>query len=152
MGLLDIDVDVKKPITEQYLKEIGFKKHKKGYWEWKVYPSFLTDGAWVIRYSPRGTYDGVRLRSSRLVFKDVNYLKYEKAAKKPKHRFPPFTPVNSEYCPRVPQIVIHNPGVCDLDMCRSIAKKNADNYMSFVIKNGNKDVDYETWLKDNNLI
>jgi hypothetical protein len=149
MGLLDIDVEVKKPITEEYLKELGFKKHKKGYWEWKVYPTFLMNGTWVIRYSPRGTYDGVRLRSSRLVFKDVNYLKYEKAANKPKHRF---VKVTNDYCPRVPQIVIHNPGACDIDMCYCIAKKNADDYKSFVLKNGNKDVDYETWLKEHNLI
>lgn len=150
MGLLDIDVDVKKPITEEYLKGLGFKKHKKGYWEWKVYPAFLMNGTWVIRYSPRGTYDGIRLRSSRLVFKDINYIKHEKIVNNPKHRFVKIT--NGDYCPRVPQIVIHNPGTCDIDMCHCIAKKNADNYMSFVIKNGNKDVDYETWLKEHNLI
>jgi hypothetical protein len=149
MGLLDIDVEVKKPITEEYLRELGFKKHKKGYWEWKVYPSFLMNGTWVIRYSPRGTYDGVRLRSSRLVFKDVNYLKYEKTVNKPKNRF---YKVTNDYCPRVPQIVIHNPGVCDIDMCYCIAKKNVNDYNSFVIKNGDKAADYESWLKMHNLI
>lgn len=147
MGLLDIDVDVKKPITEQYLKEIGFRKHKKGYWEWKVYPGFLI-GAWVIRYSPRGTYNGVRLRQSRLVFKDIDYIKYDKKLKK--HKIKSAT-IKDEFCPRVPQIVIHNPGVCDLDMCQSIAKNNAMNYKEYTIST-DTDIDYETWLKDNNLI
>ena len=147
MGLLDIDVDVKKPITEQYLKEIGFRKHKKGYWEWKVYPGSLIS-AWVIRYSPRGTYDGVRLRQSRLVFKDIDYIKYDKKLKKHKIML---TTIKGEFCPRVPQIVIHNPGVCDLDMCQSIAKKNEMNYKEYAIST-DTDIDYETWLKDNNLI
>ena len=77
----------------------------------------------IIQYIPRGTYNGVRSRHSRLVFKDVNYEKlgklYKNMIKHPEKR-------NSSgiVTPYQSQIVIKNPGLHDFELCVDTAKKS----------------------------
>ena len=153
MGLLDIDIKCKEPITQEYLKSVGFQKRRDGSWEYNI--RFKTDTIWVIRYFPRGTYNGVRLRNSRLVFKDINYRKYEKK----QHKHTPID-INKDYrdCPRVPQIVIKNPGKTDIDMFKYHADNNCKLYTEYytaceIHYNSKKTkLSYEKWLKDHSNI
>ena len=156
MGLLDIDVNKKTPIRDKDLLKMGFRRDKSGVWVYRVI--FRISVLWTIRYYPRGTYSGVRLRNSRLVFKDLNYLKYEAEKRK---RDKAINYVENEYdCPRVRQIVIQNPGMEDIEMCKFQTDQNSKLYDKFLStlqdyqhnskwKQGEKVPVYEEWLINN---
>lgn len=159
MGLLDIDVNKKAPIRDKDLLKMGFRRGKDGVWVYRVI--FRTSVLWTIRYYPRGTYSGVRLRNSRLVFKDLNYLKYEiERRKKDKAITINYIDVDKKYdCPRARQIVIQNPGMEDIEMCKFQTDQNSNLYKKFLStlidykhnskwKLGEKVPVYEEWLKN----
>lgn len=125
MGLLDVDIDKKVPITKERLLTLGFVKTRNGTWYYKAnrFNSKSNDWNAIIQYIPRGTYNGVRSRHSRLVFKDVNYEKlgkfYKNMIKHPEKR-------NSSgiVTPYQSQIVIKNPGLHDFELCVDTAKNS----------------------------
>ena len=124
MGLLDVDVDKKVPMTKERLLTLGFVKTRNGTWYYKANRFNPKCNNWnaVIQYIPRSTYKGVRSRHSRLVFKDVNYEKlgkmYRNTLKHPeKNSSGIVTPYQS-------QIVIKNPGLHDFELCVDTAKNS----------------------------
>ena len=129
MGLLDIDIDKKVPITKERLLTLGFVKTRNGSWYYKNNRFNPNSNHWyaVIQYIPRGTYNGVRSRHSRLVFKDVNYEKlgklYKNMVKHPEKRNNSgiVTPYQS-------QIVIKNPGLHDFELCVDTAKNSCKEF------------------------
>ena len=128
MGLLDIDVDKKVPITKERLKTLGFVKTRSGVWYYKMnrFNPKSNDWSAIIQYIPRGTYNGVRSRHSRLIFKDVNYEKlgkmYRNTLKHPeKNSSGIVTPYQS-------QIVIKNPGLHDFELCVDTAKNSCKEF------------------------
>lgn len=141
MGLLDIDIDKKVPITKERLITLGFVKTRNGLWQYKADRFNPITNRWyaVIQYIPRGTYNGVRLRHSRLIFKDVNYEKlgklYKNMVKHPEKRnnHGIVTPYQS-------QIVIKNPGLHDFELCVDTAKNNCKVFEKH-IKRGNDLID-----------
>lgn len=137
MGLLDIDVDKKVPITKERLITLGFVKTRSGVWYYKANrfnPKSNSLSA-IIQYIPRGTYDGVRSRHSRLVFKDVNYEKLGKLYKDMiKH---PEKNSSGIVTPYQSQIVIKNPGLHDFELCVDTAKNSCKEFEKRIRYNHN---------------
>lgn len=128
MGLLDVDIDKKVPITKERLLTLGFVKTRSGVWYYKMnrFNPKSNDWSAIIQYIPRGTYNGVRSRHSRLIFKDVNYEKlgkmYRNTLKHPeKNSSRIVTPYQS-------QIVIKNPGLHDFELCVDTAKNSCEKF------------------------
>lgn len=138
MGLLDIDIDKKVPITKERLMTLGFVKTRNGTWYYKTNRFNPKSNSWsaIIQYIPRGTYDGVRSRHSRLIFKDVNYEKlgklYKDMLKHPEKR-------NSTgiVTPYQSQIVIKNPGLHDFELCVNTAKNSCKEFEKRIRYNHN---------------
>lgn len=152
MGLLDVNVNYKEPITPQDLVAMGFKKRKDNSWEYVI--RFKNHNFSVIRYFPRGTYNGVRLRNSRLVFKDINYKKFEKR----QHKEFMYTHLKPSEYPRTAQVVIKNPGKNDIEMCKYQVFENMKTYNEYIAdaniyyNSKSKKLSYEKWLKDHSNI
>jgi hypothetical protein len=138
MGLLDVDIDKKVPITKERLLTLGFVKTRNGSWYYKNNRFNPDSNRWyaVIQYIPRGTYNGVRSRHSRLIFKDVNYEKlgklYKNMVKHPEKR-------NSSgiVTPYQSQIVIKNPGLHDFELCVDTAKNSCKEFEKRIRYNQN---------------
>lgn len=124
MSLLDIDFEKKEPIKDEDLQKLGFQMYKNGIWVYRV-PFHGLKRIWVIKYYPRKTYNGYRARHPRLVFKDINYVKYDKQNKKYKYA------LIDENIPRVPQVVIKNPNLYSFETCLHVANQNNEMYTTY---------------------